>query len=289
MLVLGSLLVTACEFIRTPTTIDDFEERIQVHAVLTAGDTGVVVLITRTQRPIRVEDHGRYTMVSIPEPVEGARVWLLQGGDSIQAIAGTEDTPMCRAEAHVGTEPYDYLPGCYWGRVPGGVRTEQSHELRIELPGGGRVTGQTTVPAPPVILEPAPGDSIREWEPLLLRWEPLRDPLVHVHPAHDECRVSLRDVVGDKYGIGPTTSRTDSLGFSLQMTCPDSVEVPSSTPVHLIVTRYSGEYAEYLAFQGHEMGSINEEMAGPGLTGAIGAFAGAAQDSVAIILVDPEG
>lgn len=291
LLVLAALVITGCDFVRIPTTIDDFEERIQVHSILTVGDTAVAVFITRTQRPMRVENEwGNTLFYSIPEPVEGAHVSLLVAGDSIQAVAGTAENPACRVETRFGIPPVDYLPACYRAGVPGGVRTGQSYELRIQLPDGGRVTGEAIVPEPPVILKPVSGNAFRERvEPILLRWEPLGDPTVHVHATRDECEVRLFGVARNQFGAAPYTRGTDSTAFTLQLTCPDTVEVPRPTPVDLIVTRYSEEYAEYLAFHGHELGSMAEEMASPGLTGAIGAFAGAAQDTVAIMLLEPEG
>src|SRR5690606_28245897 len=136
-----------CELMREPTPLDAVPEMIAVHALLVAGQDAASVLLTRPDR----HDPGGTSA----DPVPGASVRLIRGEQSIELVPGGD----CAQRFGSSTEP-DLSAGCYTGAVPGGIVPGARYELEVTLPGGGTITGATTVPEPPTLLAPAPGAEI---------------------------------------------------------------------------------------------------------------------------------
>lgn len=118
-----------------------------VFSVLMAGADSAVVLVVR---PAEASGPGR---VIGHEGVGGAEVRISSGGDTTWAA---EMTDQCTA-AFVGNQAPG---GCYRATFTEPVEPGQEYHLEILLPDGGRITGQTTVPQPPRILEPAAGETV---------------------------------------------------------------------------------------------------------------------------------
>jgi len=142
--VAAALMATGCDLVREPTVIDSLEHPATVHAILRAGDDTVRVLISRARA---LND---FDMV----PVTGAEVWihgpsgpvaLRETGPGMGPCTG--GVPVSPAESPGDAEG----AGCYIGVLPTTVRSGERYGLRIRLPSGELVVGETYVPIPPTV------------------------------------------------------------------------------------------------------------------------------------------
>lgn len=161
-LLTSMLLLTACE--RMPTSLQFSGDDYVVHSMLVAGATTADVLLVRMAAGGGAFGGGMHGV-----PVTGAVVHIVDGADTVPL--STPGRPCAWAHEAVGAD------GCYSGQLPGPIMPGGSYGLLITLPGGRRVTGQTSVPLTPVITEPQPlseievlHQSFQEIPPIMVGW-----------------------------------------------------------------------------------------------------------------------
>ncbi|HEX6940839.1 MAG TPA: DUF4249 family protein [Longimicrobiales bacterium] len=136
---------------REPTPLGPLDGAVSVHAVLRAATDTAHVLIAR----------GVPTAAFPSEfaPVSGADVRITGPFGQVALPEAPPGMGRCAWNAFQPRDPAaerDAEPGCYAGVLPVAVRAGERYGLRITLPDGRVVTGETVVPAP-VVLAPIPG------------------------------------------------------------------------------------------------------------------------------------
>lgn len=269
-----------CELMREPTPLDAVPEMIAVHALLVAGQDAASVLLTRPDR----HDPGGTSA----DPVPGASVRLIRGEQSIELVPGGD----CAQRFGSSTEP-DLSAGCYTGAVPGGIVPGARYELEVTLPGGGTITGATTVPEPPTLLAPAPGAEIEgrvspelEPAPFVAAWgadPPDRRTAVGLRAGRPECITMLRvDTWGVAHYLDVTGATSATLRTGL-VQCGEGT--PAHLDAHLVLAVYDANYDEYTrAALGNVYGIAGNQTAA-GIRGAAGVFGSTAAASVPVVLV----
>lgn len=153
------LSLTACELVRDPMAVPLTEDRVSVHSVLMAGDTTARVLLSLV--PATADPFDPF---ALPQwiPVTNAHVRLTRGADTLVLTVDSDTT----VNACFGGPMYNQTParelreGCYTAPVPDGIAGGAEFGLLIDLPGRGRVVGNTIIPVPPAILQPQSGATL---------------------------------------------------------------------------------------------------------------------------------
>lgn len=151
-LLLVLLSVPGCEL--TTVEVAEPEDVVVVEAFLEAGDSVQWAFLHRTLG----SDRGT--------AVESARV-VVSGpsGDSL-LLDPAEDSVCFTLE-----QPEDPISGSCYAAVGGmEVRPGERYSLHVDLPDGGRIVGETTVPAPFQVLQPAPDTCLLRDPALDLIW-----------------------------------------------------------------------------------------------------------------------
>lgn len=279
-----AMLVAAlggCELMREPTPLDAVPELIAVHAILVAGQETASVLVTRA--------NPHDPALTWADPVPDASVRLIRGEQSIELVPGGD----CEQRFGVPGEA-DLSAGCYTGAVPGGIVVGARYGLEATLPGGGTITGATTVPEPPTLVAPAPGAEIEmrvlpelEPAPFVATWRadpPNRRMEVGLLADRQECVAMLRE---DSYGS--STHYLDVTGAASATLRTGLVEcgegVPARLDARLVLAIYDANYSEYARVALEDVYAVPGNKAGVGLRGAAGVFGSAALASVPVVLV----
>jgi hypothetical protein len=288
---IGSLLLLAAALTgctRDPLEVTPAEDQLMVHGVLEAGVDTVVIRLTET----RARQRG---LAAATRGVRGAAAELSGGGVTVPMREYSGAAGGCWGMLTTGSDPDN--PGCYLGVVPGGVRAGGSYVLRIDLPDGRQIRGETSIPASPELLRPVEGErwhfadvpesAVPVADPQVLRWrsEPavaaltlslLSDSVFHAGTSvpHSGCGVYMGSV---RY-----TQHVDSITWRPPLFCdgwggsqggpqarPDSLDMRlRAVFFDTAFVRYQG-LAEY-------GGTVRRSEAAVGLKGAAGIFTAAA-------------
>ncbi|MFW6202380.1 MAG: hypothetical protein ACOC8B_07370, partial [Gemmatimonadota bacterium] len=208
-------------------------------------------------------------------------------------------------------------PGCYAAAVAGGVRAGRTFALRIELPNGELVEGETVAPERLSIREPvdgtavpleqaSPGDPFPETD-LAVAWTAPAAAIARLYlapdavfrggeavpdarcsaPAHmDERRDVVDPAAADTFRtrltiLSPTCRVPDSLGTTV-------LDGWDSLRVRLRVTAFDSTFAAYHEHVLSGGSSVSADYASAGIEGAVGVFAGAAIAERRITLIATE-
>jgi hypothetical protein len=285
-LLLLPLLAAACDLTREPTPLALEREFIAVHSVLLAGDERASVLVSRA-RPSddpAVPHHA--------EPVAGATVRLSVSGSTVTLEPSLAEPDRCAPPMY----PHSgFGPGCYSAEIPAGIAAGQTYSLEVVLPGGGIVTGATTIPAAPVVRTDVAdptlvtawfGTGSDEQAPVSLSWQPAPETLLEVVSVrlHDDtCQVWIRPDDGDgavEYIVLNGRSRVDVRAE--RVFCAQGTS-EGTYAGELRVLRYDGRYTQYAAAAGDA--SVPIDALAFGLTGAAGVFAAATVASAPVTVV----
>lgn len=304
-----ALVLSGCDVLRPPGTVDPEGESLQVHSVLWEGSDTVLVLVERSWM-----ENG-YARVG---PVSGARVRIAGGGAEAVLPEAPAGFRACLEtnDHYAGSQPAPPAigPGCYAAVLSGGVRAGESYSLLIELADGRSVTGRTTVPHPLELVRPAEGARIAVprvhggrgavHDSLLLEWRSgngegrswpgLVPVAVHaggrlVPGARCQAHLSRADA-GSPFST-PLRSQGDSVRVRASIgpchapsapgTAPSELR-PDSVAAVLSMSAFDSAYHEYYR---RSSTGVREENASAGLEGAYGLFGSAAAAQRRLMLV----
>ena len=218
-------------------------------------------------------------------PIDDATVRLVIAGDTI-AMTPRLDAPAnpCMTGPLEDTAPAGaLLPGCYVGRVPGGLVSGAVYDLIIDLPGRGRVEGRTTIPDTPVITVPVAGTRIETAANLqsptfVVAWTgstPGRNAELGVDSQDEHCRADIGGASGFSFGWLPVTGGTSAdVRVYLQCTAPTASDVPGD----IVLTAFDSVFTRYQQAIGdhHHMADAIAGFTGPAI-GVFGSGASARQ------------
>lgn len=283
---LAALLVAApgCDPIPAPSEPVATDWQLQLHSVLLAGAESATLLLTRV-RPTA-------TGGTLLEPVPDATVRLSGGGVAAELRASASAAPCGGGVSDPAPAP-SLAPGCYTGRVPGGIRAGEAYELRVDLPDGNLIRGRTVVPPVPSLLSPTAGAHVevpRRYgdplgEPLRLEWAAPAAARIEaaVRPL-SECRAAVASdrefAVASVELTGPQPERLWVTG----VVCPGADAPTGEHPAELVLTAFDSTYARY-AREALDPNQLPRDRAAAGITGAVGVFASAAQARKPVSLV----
>lgn len=284
-----SVLFTGCDFVRPSAPLQVGGDRLAVYSVLQAGAPRAAVLVVRFRHDVPAFEPGW-------DAVPGAAVSLLTPQGTLRLTADTANAALCGAPVGAGSPPPAVGEGCYTAIVPGGIRAGASYGLRVDVPGGERVTGEATVPEPLRILSPAPGEAIPVYSREIgnaavvpLRWAGTGTPArleAGIAPGSDECLVPVepRPKNGNFTVLNVAHGDSASLIVSDARCERDARPLTwSSIPATVSLTVYDSAYAAYAQTLGND--AVEEPRASAGLKGALGVFAGAAKAVASITFV----
>jgi hypothetical protein len=282
-----ALLAGGCD-LHPPTYVPGDPDQLVVHAVLRAGSDSATVIVGRVGRG------------DAPAPASGAQVRIIGPGGTGAMV----ERESCSFPFIPGYEGETEM-SCYAGPVPGGVHAGTEYRLEVDVPGGERVRGRTTVPATPLVYapeerlrQPYTGDAyqMRVAQPVAVRWRAngaaslvVRTGQVWAPDAPNaQCGSSVR---WERLRTADTA--VDSASATLSVHCgvdpskgnllPDSLEVMLSLAV------YDSAYTAYYRDiddeeDGDGDGGIPLEQASKGLEGAYGLFGSAAERERRVIV-----
>lgn len=144
----------ACEL--QEVTLAEPQDLVIAEVVLRAGASRQLAMLHRTHGSEQGVPDARIEVLDD----EGGSFVLLPAADSLCLL------PSDSAGARAST--------CYAGHTPvNAVRADAAYDLLVELPGGGLLTGSTTLPGDFTLLQPAPGTCrLSPGETLDLAWSP---------------------------------------------------------------------------------------------------------------------
>jgi hypothetical protein len=299
----GLSLVWGCDPTRPPTPIDPGGEQVVVSSVLHAGSDTVLVSVVRVTPRL----HSRETSV---QRITGAEVRIEGEGVALRLAEAPPGFGPCLEHVSFSTnsELVAVAVPCYAAVLPGGVRVGGQYQLRISLPGGGRIEGAATVPQAPTILAPEGNArwirrSAGDVDMLKVRWTaPAGTAGIGFSiQATAAFRGGARvlDPVCTMYLIGGTrpsvhavrdTPRQDSASLTYDViSCTDrtgatpSIFRPDSMHARLVVTAYDTTYTRYT--EATLKGAVRPEQVTAGISGALGVFAGVASAERRVTLI----
>jgi hypothetical protein len=275
-------LCVACE--RPPTLIEVFDARINVHALLRAGEDSVRVFVSRVDT--RITDQSESPLV----PILNARVRMAHGADTI--VLATRSHCVNTIVAFPSVSP-DFNNGCYAGVIPGRVRSGERYALFVEADGQ-RAHGEAVVPAQPLIRSPAAGITLHYTRPhrrdlvasALVQWSGTQpDQLIDLslRTVRRECDAIIT-TPNERYEFGSARISMVAVDTATiaawDVNCPDNTQ--SIFPAELLLTAYDAGYSKYLMLTS---ATLRPEAAAVGLTEGLGVFTAAATVAVPITLV----
>lgn len=130
-------VVAGCSFLRDPLPVDAMGEQPSVHALLLTGSDTVKLLLQQVG-----PSHSPHGDPVTARPIPGADVRLLVAGQTVRLLEAPADFSCTRRTSTV--PPPEAGLGCYGAVLPDGVRPGARYSLRISLPGGGTIEGETT-------------------------------------------------------------------------------------------------------------------------------------------------
>lgn len=292
------VLLSACEFVHSPTDVEFGGRPLVVHSVLAAGDSTARVLLTTP----KVGGFDRITgsLEDEADPVRGAEVWLVGAGDSLQLKENRLPPGACYPVRR--PELSDGLAGCYSAAIPGQLRAGQEWRLTVRAEGFPVATGVGIIPTAPEILEidgarvriNDPDDSFsagsadiryRSTRPGLLQIASAGQPRAFSSEAADSIACTLFSSGVNRQvesGVGEAELRYLSgecvrfEGNSREPVLPDSVVT------EVVVTQFSDSYLSYfLALDGKR---VSQDQLSHGLEGAFGVFAGSASARQSLVI-----
>lgn len=270
----------ACELIREPLAITLTEDRAFVRSVLLAGDsTARVLLSTVPATADPFNPFGEPNWI----PIGDATVRLVAGADTIPLVtqAGAAANPCVAGTVHETSPAGALLPGCYVGTVPGGIQPGATYRMIADLPGHGRIEGETTVPAAPYVVQPAADADFVVWlneedrpPPVTVEWSPGGTGAMvalSVRSLDEHCNAFITEgPIGAVLELG--ISDTTSADLLVRMYC--SSMPAERTPGYLTLTAYDSTFTRYQRATRENHGITD---ASAGFTGpAIGVFGSAA-------------
>lgn len=285
LLLLGPLALAGCELTRDPTGLELDARPVGVYSVLRAGADTVSVLVVRYREEFQLFEPGF-------EPVAGAEVRIVAGGDTLRLRPGSAE---CLVAPAPGERPVDAAPGCYAAGVPGGVRPAERYELLVRLPGGETVRGATQVPRAPELLAPAEDARLTPTSEgrfvLRLGFDaPPEAGLVTLTltAVEEACEISPEDETigpGEPIAVGGAGRDSAVVRVRAVRCAVKGVPVRRDTvPARLLLTAFDTAYARYRA-QVLDKQSVLERRASAGVSGAVGVFAGAAASERRVVFV----
>lgn len=271
--------LVSCDLIREPLAVTLTDDRPFVGSVLLAGDSTARVLLS-----IVPAMGDRFNPFAEPFwiPIGDARVRLIAGSDTIPLVtqAGAATNPCIAGPVHETSPAGALLPGCYVGAVRGGIQSGATYRLIADVPGHGRIEGETTVPAAPSIRQPAAGAdfaaSAADAAPpprVTVEWSSVEAGIVelNVSSLDERCTIFITTGVFG-YTIQPVIRDGTSAEIMVRMHCSAAVE--DGVPGYISLTAFDSTYARYRYATGrnHPLSEASAGFTGP----AIGHFGSAA-------------
>jgi hypothetical protein len=269
-----------------PMPLEFTEEQNAVHMMLQAGDTfaGVVLTRVRASKNAQLEPYSK--------PLTGATVRLREGANTFVLPPDGPIRNRCRLQPSGPLDSLVWRAGCYAADMPGGVRAGATYQLEIDLPGGGRVTGAATVPAP-LAFETPTGQLALEFSAtrdvlgpgVPVRWS-ASDAAARVYLTVRFQRSDCSVLIGDQ-----TATAT---AFVIDVTSRDSVmlhggrifcggqDQAQQYDAELVLIAYDRNYVNFL--NRGLSGPINVDDVSSGITGATGVFAAVAYTRLPAVL-----
>ena len=292
-----------CDFLHDPTAVP-LQETVVVHAVLSTGAEQASVLITRVHDRTEPVIGETYPFEPGIDPLSGAEVRLIAGGDTLrlaEAAPGRRACYVAFSDPDGEETPPPAAEGCYGARVPGGIRPNVRYSLRIRLPDGRTIDGETIPPATPDVVEPVSHARVTVpqdygFQPSLVR--------VSVRPGSEGSALGLwletaavfvggRRVEDVRCSIGApreppepgTTATTAIYGLGCERRTATSYTpvTPDSVHARLYVTVYDPASVRYRAAVEAEQAtgaSVTQ-----GISGALGLFGSEGTDQRTLTLV----
>lgn len=273
------LSLISCDLIREPLAITLTEDRPFVRSVLLAGDSTARVLLS-----IVPAWSDPFNPFGEPNwiPIRDADVRLIAGADTIHLAsqAGAPANPCLAGAVQDGSPAAVLLPGCYVGAVSGGIRPGTTYRLIADLPGHGRVEGQTLVPAPVSVVQPAAGADVVVWmndpgpPPLTVEWSAESAAAaveLNVRALDERCSAFITTgTFGEVREVA--LSGASSAELLIRMYCVSGME--QDIPGYLMLTAFDSAFARYqnATRSNHGMAEASAGFTGP----AIGVFGSAA-------------
>lgn len=307
ILVAAAFGAAGCDLVREPTPLGPLEHAVAVHAVLRADDDTARVLISRTR--IDAPESGF-------DPVSGADVRISGPfGDAVLREAAP-GMGRCTNDIFVpgtGTDAPDAEAGCYAAILPAAVRAGGRYGLRITLPNGDIVTGETVVPAAPSITTgtdgeprlavPADGDADAVPAVLTFSWSGV-DAAAMTEVGFSQRAVFLGDTVaaedvmcGVSYSLFPVGAEDGSAPWELRVSgascaARQDPEDPNgwqpvawdSIAAAVHVTAFDSTYARYVEEVLQE-NARRRDRSSMGIEGAVGVFGSVAVGKRPVMLI----
>jgi hypothetical protein len=282
--VLAAASAAAC--VRSPDPLTFSEDAVSVHAVLHASATEARVWL-------------HHVAPSGSVPVSGATISLASGGTVLPLQPVTPENAEGCLSPYLGTGPGTDVRGCFGGSLPGPAQAGSRWMMTATVPGYGVIEGATTIPALPLVTEPAGATRhvIRPPEPnrpavieIPVAWSApgaarvdfaLEQGIAYqgnqvVEGAFCSAWVDRPSTVHDR-SSGSVTLRVHGVGCGGRGGAVDW----DSAAMNLMVTAYDSAYAAY-ALHGS---STSRGRGGRGLKGAHGVFGSAASTPRRVMFV----
>ena len=274
------LSLISCDLIREPLAITLTEDRPLVRSVLLAGDSTARVLLS-----IVPAMGDPFNPFGEPNwiPIGDADVRLIAGEDTIRLAsqAGAPTNPCLAGPVQQGSPAAALLAGCYTGAVSGGIQSGTTYRLMADLPGHGRIEGQTLVPMPLAVLQPVSGGDVVVWTrdpapppPFTVEWSvegAAATVELDVRSLDERCQAFITTgTVGQVREV--RVSEASSADLLVRMYCESAME--HDIPGYVMLTAFDSAFARYqdATRENHGMAEASAGFTGP----AIGVFGSAA-------------
>lgn len=268
-------LLGSCDVVRPAAPLPAIVDQVGVFAVLQAGVPRAAVTVVRFRGDMQPFEVGW-------EAVPGSTVEILEGA-ATHRLTLDASTDACIVLSTAQSVPQGT---CYTGTLPNGVQPGAHYGLRVTLPDGGRVEGDTRVPGTPDLLSPASsagitvtGDAGSAGGAFTARWRVAQGTgrlELGIRSERRECVIPLdpRDPTGNRVVL-PQSRDSSALRIrDVQCSLQGRLLEWDSIPVTVQLTSYDSAYARYAESIGAL--AVGRSQAAAGLRGAVGVFAGSA-------------